>query len=197
MLGRVKGGTSMKEVKQFIVVKEEEVKRYINDTAKSVIEELKNNNMLKRELSYYKRVELLLYNYENLKDAVKQKQEDIKDIERYGLPESSKSIVRYSSGGGLTKEDRYVELKDRYLREKIETERDLRRIDNALEKIREDKYYGIIKLKYLNKEEEKVSTDEAIAEIFDKDRKTIVRNRRRLINKLVTIFFPESLKEVM
>lgn len=187
----------MKDVKKFVVVKEEEVKKYIDDTAKSIIEGLKNNNMIKRELSYYRRVEILLYNYENLKDAVKQKKEDIKDIEKYGLPESSKSIVRYSSSGGLTKEDRYVELKDRYLREKVETERYLKRIDNALDKIRTDKYFNIITLKYLNKEEGKIATDEAIAEILEKDRKTIARNRKRLINKLVTIFFPESLKDVM
>lgn len=177
--------------------KEINIKDTIEETVKKVVEELKSNNMIKREMNYYKRVELLLYNYENLKDAVKQKEEDIEYIDKHGLPERSKSIVVYSSAGGVSKEDRYVELKERYKREKIETERDLKRIDNALDKIRKDKYFDIIKLKYLNAEEDKIATDELLAEKFNKERITIIRNRKRLINKLITILFPESIKEVI
>ena len=79
----------------------------------------------------------------------------------------------------------------------METERDLKRIDNALSKIKEDRYFKIIQYKYLNSEEEKVSTDDKLAEILNKDRTTIVRNRKRLINKLAIILFPESIKSVM
>lgn len=172
-------------------------KNVVEETAKRIVDELKSNNMIKREMSYYKRVELLLYNYENLKDAVKQKEEDINYIDEYGLPEKSKSIVVYSSSGGASKQDRYVELKERYIREKIETERDLKRIDNALDKIRKDKYFDIIQLKYLNIEEEKISTDELLAEHLGRDRTTVIRNRKRLINKLVTILFPQSIKDVI
>lgn len=182
-------------------MKEKEIKKVIDNTAavvaKEVIEGLKSNNMLRKEMSYHRKVELLLYNYENLKDAVKQKEEDIEYITVHGLPESSKSIVIYSRSGGTSKEDRYLQLKERYQREKFETERDIKRIDNALDKIRKDKYFDIIKLKYLNVEEEKIKTDEQLAEEFGKDRKTIARNRKRLINQLITILFPESLKDVM
>lgn len=178
-------------------MKKDELQKVIKDTATIVIAELKNNNLIKKEMSYYKRVELLLYNYENLKDAVKQKEEDIEYIDKYGLPERSKSIVIYSSSGGTSKEDRYIQLKEKYSREKIETERDLKRIDNALDKIRKDKYFDIIQLKYLNSEENRVYTDEELAEIFEKERITIIRNRKRIINKLVTILFPESIKEVI
>lgn len=167
------------------------------EAAKEVVNELKNNNMIKKEMSYYKRVEILLYNYENLKYAVRQKEEDIEYIDKHGLPESSKSIVIYNSSGGSSKEDRYVQLKEKYAREKIETERDLKRIDNALDKIKKDRYYDIIKLKYLNSEEEKVATDEMLADVLKRDRSTIIRNRKRLINKLITILFPESIKDVM
>lgn len=165
------------------------------ETARATISEMRINNMVRKELTYYKRVELLLYNYENLKEAIKQKEEDIEYIDKNGLPESSKSIVVYSSAGGVSKEDRYLELKEKYIREKIETERDLKRIDNALDKIKNDKYFDIIQLKYLNKEDDKLNTDEEIAERINKERRTIIRNRKRLINKLITIFFPESIKD--
>lgn len=167
------------------------------DIADKVIEKLNNSNKIKIEMPYYKRVELLLYNYENLKEAVKQKEEAIKELEIYGLPEKSKSIVMYSSAGGNSQADRYAELKEKYKIEKLETERDLKRIDNALDKIRNDKYFGIIQYKYLNEDEERINTDEELAQKFNKERITIIRNRKRLINKLVTILFPTSISEVM
>lgn len=169
----------------------------VKEVAKELVNELKTNNMIKKELSFYKRVELLLYNYQNLKEAAKQKDEDIKYLNEYGLDENSKSIVIYSSTSITSKEDRQVQLKEKYIREKGEILRNIKRIDNALDKIREDKYFKIIQLKYLNLEEEKIKTDEELAEIFNRDRKTILRNRKRLINKLTTILFPESLREVM
>lgn len=175
----------------------EAIKKTIDATAKTVVDTLKNSNMIKNEISYYKRVEILLYNYGNLKDAVKQKQEDIDYIDKEGLPGKSTSVVVYTSGGKMNAGDRYLELKESYQRAIEETTRDIKRIENAIDKIREDKYFKIISFKYLNKEDERVGTDEAIAEKLGKDRKTIVRNRKRLINKLVTIFFPESIREVM
>ena len=84
---------------------------------------------------------------------------------------------------------------EKYNLEKIETERELKRIDNALDKIRDDKYYKIIELKYLADEEEKISTDEKLAEKLSRDQSTITRNRKRLMNRLTTILFPESLRE--
>ena len=150
----------------------------------------------KKELSYYKRVEILLYNYENLKDAIKQKEEDIEYLDKHGLPERSKSIVIYSSTVGNSKGDMYLELKEKYKRDKIEIERDLRKIDNALDKIRGDKYYEIIAEKYLNKESERKNIED-IAELLKVNRKTILNNRKRLINKLTTILFPESIKNIL
>lgn len=167
------------------------------DIADKVIEKLNNSNKIKIEMPYYKRVELLLYNYENLKEAVKQKEEAIAELDKYGLPERSKSIVMYSSAGGSSQADRYSELKEKYKIEKMETERYLKRIDNALDKIRDDKYFGIIQYKYLNEDKEKITTDEELADKLNRDRKTITRNKKRLINKLMTILFPESISEVM
>lgn len=166
------------------------------DAAKEVVEQLKANRLIKDQVPYAKRIESILYRYSTLKEAVIQKQEDIDYIKENGLPESSKSIVVYSSAGGVSREDRYVELLEKYRVEKIETERELKRIDNALDKIRGDKYYNIIDLKYLYPTATYVS-DEMLGETFDVDRRTIIRNRYRLINKLVTILFPESIKELM
>lgn len=171
----------------------EEVIKILTD--KKLVKSAEINN--KKELSYYKKVEILLYNYENLKEAIKQKEEDIENLEKYGLKEKSCSIVIYSSAGGNPEADRYLELKNKYIIEKLEIERDLKRIDNALDKIRKDSYFDIIQLKYLNTEEDRVKTDNELVEILDKERITIIRNRKRLINKLTTILFPQNVRELL
>lgn len=171
----------------------EEVIKILTD--KKLVKSAEINN--KKELSYYKKVEILLYNYENLKEAIKQKEEDIENLEKYGLKEKSCSVVVYSSAGGNPEADRYLELKNKYIVEKLEIERDLKRIDNALDKIRKDSYFDIIQLKYLNTEEDRVKTDNELVEMLDKERITIIRNRKRLINKLTTILFPQNVRELL
>lgn len=174
------------------------IKETAEQTANKAVEKLRNRNLIKKEMSYYRRVEILLYSYNNLIDAIKQKDEDIEHIEMNGLPEKSKSIVIYqSNGGNITSGDRYLELIEKYKAEKLETERDLIRIKNALDKIRNDPYFNIIHYKYLIEEENKIATDEGLAEILKKDRTTIGRNRARLMNKLITILFPGSIKDII
>lgn len=180
-----------------------EIQVYINKasekasekTAAAIMAELKKQRLLKVDtMSYYKKTELLLYNYEKLKLAIKQKEEDIQYIRANGLPGKSTSIVVYTPGGNKTAGDRYLELIEKYEADKVEIERDLSKIDNALDKIRNDKYFDIINLKYIKQE---VKSDEEIAEVLEKDRTTISRNRNRIINALKTILFPESIKELM
>lgn len=179
------------------VVNMKDIKGIIEETAKEMVEQLSNRKMIRDDLSYYKRVEILLYNYNSLKEAIKQKDEDIEDIKNNGLPGKSGSIVIYStSGNGLTEEERYTQLIDKYKREKQETQRDIDRIDRALLKIKDDRYYEIIKIKFFDDNQEK-ATDEYIAERIGKDRSTVLRNRKRLMNKLITILFPESVREII
>lgn len=171
------------------------IKQTSERTAAEVIASLKRQRMIKPDMNFYKKTEIVLYNYEKLKLAVKQKDDDIKYITDHGLPERSKSIVFYStSSGNVSAGDRYVELIEKYRVEKAETERDIARIDNALNKVKDDKYYRIIELKYIKQE---AKTDEEIAEILEKDQSTISRNRNRLMNAIKTILFPESIKEFM
>ena len=166
------------------------------EVAEIMINKLKSNNLLRNELSYYRKVEILLSTLHSFKDAVKQKEEELEEIKRYGIHEKSKSIVCYSSAGGVAPGDRYLELEEKYMKEKKETEREINRIEKALDKIKDDKYFTIIELKYLNFDE-KSKTDEEIAEILGKDRTTIIRNKKRLINKLKVILFPQSIQELM
>lgn len=159
-------------------------------TAEEILNVLKNSKLIKNELSYYKKTELILYNYPKLKMAVDQKQEDIDYIENNGLPQKSKSIVFYSTSGGNSSSDRYLEIIEKYKAEKIETEREIQRIETSISKVQDDKYFEIIKMKYFENIKE-----EDIAAQLEKDISTIYRNKNRLINSIKTILFPESIKE--
>lgn len=174
-----------------------EIETYITETSKktadNIINILKSHNLLKSNFNYYQKTELLLYNYPKLKLAVEQKQEDIDYIEKNGLPEKSKSIVFYSTANGnISGAERYLELIEKYKAEKIETERDIQRIEAALNKIKDDKYFEIINLKYFQGLKE-----EDIAVKLGKDVSTINRNKKRLINSIKVILFPESIKEFL
>lgn len=94
-MGKV--NNSLKKEKNTPVNVNKTIEKTAIETAKAIVAELRVQNMIKKELSYYKKVELLLYNYENLKDAIKQKDEEIRHIERYGLPQASGSIVVYQN----------------------------------------------------------------------------------------------------
>ncbi|KZL94355.1 hypothetical protein [Clostridium magnum] len=184
----------MKNNKTNKVNVDELINKAAKEAAKETLQELKNSNYIKNNLSYFRKVELILLNYKMLKDAVNQKDEDIEYIEKHGLPQKSGSIVIYQTGGGnMSSQERYIQLIEKYKLEKLETEREIRRIDNALDKVKKDKYYKIIEFKYLNSEDH--VTDDQIAEELSVDQSTITRNRKRLINSLKTILFPESIKE--
>lgn len=176
---------------------EELITKATKEAAKEAVNELRNSNMIKNGMSYFRRVELLLINYNNLKNAIKQKEEDIEFIEKNGLPQRSGSIVIYQTGGGnISGQERYTQMIEQYKIENIETERAINKIDNALSTIKKDKYYDIIVFKYLVNEEERM-TDEQIAEKFNKDQSTISRNKNRLINILKATLFPKSSTELL
>ena len=172
-----------------VILKNEiDIRKIIDETVEKTIAQLKNKNMIK-ESNNYKKTELMLYNYKNFLDAVKQKEEDIEYIKKNGLPGKSQSIVINSGCGCNSTQDKYMALIEKYELEKKEIERNITRINNALLKLNKDKYYKIIELKYLSKENERILSDEELASILLKDRTTISRNRKRLINRLSHILF--------
>lgn len=178
------------------------IKSTAERTAEEVVTRLKNKNMLKNPLTYTRKVEIILYNYNNLKEAINEKNEAIEEIKKYGIPSKSKSITTFSSSStNNTHADRYIELIEKYEFEKKETIREIKRIEKALSKIKKDKYYNIIKVMYINKnklvEEGNNYTYEMLAEEMKVDRKTITRNKYRLINKIAIILFPEYVSDLM
>lgn len=175
---------------------DKDYKKYIEDTAieaaKQVVFEFQKKGLLKdQKQSAFQKTEILLYNYNNFKEAVKDKQLQIKEIKSHGLKQRSKSITSFSAGSGYF-DDKDCETaqaeKINHLTDSIKLTKNLiSTIDKGLTKLHEDEYYKIIPLKYF--EGMKL---EDIADQLDVDVSTVSRNKSRLINVLKIYYFSDE-----
>lgn len=166
------------------------IKKAVDQT----VEQLKRENMIvKAEKTPYQKTEYLLYNYQNFKAAIKEKDDKIVDIETNGLPGTSRSITQY--GGSGTKEYEIMEQEaiDSINRSIARTRKSIDLIERALKHIKGDKYYLIIESIYFQGK-----TLEETAQEIEKSIPTVARNRKRLINKLkIQLFSDDVIKELL
>jgi RNA polymerase sigma factor (sigma-70 family) len=164
--------------------------------AEKVVLELQKKGLLKdSKQSAFQKTEILLYNYYNFKNAIEDKQEQIKNIRKSGTNKKSKSITSFSSGQSFEVKDEAEKAEEQIakLEHSITVTRSfIRMIDNSLNKLQDDKYFEIIKLKYFEGKKR-----EEMASAFDCDEKTVTRNKNRLINQLkIDLFSDESIIEM-
>lgn len=165
-----------------------EPKKIENIIKKAVDEGIKAGyNIRKNEVSnYHRRTEKLLYSYNDLKKSIVAFKDELQELNKYGLKGKSKSIVYMPSGSRMGADD-LLEARVQDLNYKIQSaEREIKRIDNALEAVQDDKWFGIIKLKYFEN-----MSDEDIAEIdeFKCDPSTVRRHKNRLVSKIAIRLF--------
>lgn len=178
----------------------QDIKTIIEETANAAAHatasEFKKQNLLKNNRQTpFQKTEQILYNYCKFKDAIQLKNQQIEDLKKQGIPQTSKSIVLFSSSSKNTAYDSFDKLdeKIKQIQESIQTtQRLLNLVDNALIKIKQDPYYKVINHKYFEGK-----THEEIAAILDKDVSTITRNKTRLVNELkIKLFSDEVIGEL-
>ncbi len=152
-----------------------------------IFEELRTRNLLHKEISTYKATELLLYKYNDLKESISDREEEIKEIEKYGLRGESKSIFKIPEGVHTDSDEIEQNVINGLIKDIKRTQVVINRVDRILKKFKTDKYIEIIKLKYFDKR-----TQQEISDYFAKDPATIWRNNKRLINEIKVYFFPND-----
>lgn len=152
-----------------------------------IFEELKNYNLLHKEISTYKNTESLLYKYNDLKESIKDREEEINEIATVGLRGKSKSIFKIPEGSHIDSEDIEQDVINGIIKDIKKTQVVINRVDRVLKKFENDKYIDIIKLKYFEKK-----TQQELADYFAKDPATIWRNNKRLINEIKVYLFPND-----
>ena len=174
-----------------------DIQKIIKQTVKITVNELIQNltdNILKtfdrlqtRKVvtNCYKETEKLLYNYMTLKQQIIITKRDIEDLEKEGYTESSKDIIISQKGGTRQEKDeiQHERIQKRYY-SMLRTEEEVRRIDRALELIKDIDYYWVVSMRYFDG----MQIGE-IAEAMKVSVKTIVRNRDFLVSKLSVLLF--------
>lgn len=154
-----------------------------------VLNELESRGLIKSKDNTFKNVESLLYNYNNFKESIKDREEQIKDLKEYGLPEKSGSITSIIENAVYESKNEQIENAISSLNQNIyRTKVFIKHIDRVLGKIKSDPYYKIIDLKYFNNK-----GIEYIAEEMKKDTSTISRNKNRLINEIKVLLLPNEI----
>lgn len=174
------------------------IEKYIAETIQRYTSELRRQGLLKdNKRTPFQKTETLLYNYNNFKAAIQDKYEQIEAIKKVGLPKRSTSITTFSSSPTSTYE---IKTDSDKAEEKIEaieqsiqvTKNFISVIDAALDVLKDDHYFDIIRMKYFEGK-----TREEIAEHFDVDVSTISRNKNRLINLLqIRLFSDEVIYQI-
>lgn len=169
----------------------------VKKATEETVAELKRQNLIvEGRQSPFQKTEILLYNYNNFKTAIKDKEKQIEEIRQIGLSKKSGAVATYSGNTG------YIEVKSdmEKAEDKIEriefsiatTRNFIRIIDGAIEMLKDDPYYHLIALRYFEGK-----SREEIAEYFDCDVSTVNRNKNRLINLLqIRLFSDEVIQQI-
>lgn len=140
--------------------------------------------------SAFQKTEKLLYNYNQFKKIIADKQEQIDIIAAIGLSKRSKSIVKLpmnQSHENKTDAERAEERIEEIKASMVKVQGYIQLIDDALDKISNDPYFDLIRLKYF----EGLTREEISCEL-DCDTSTVTRNKNRLVNTLKIYLFPDD-----
>lgn len=146
-----------------------------------------------KEKSAYSQTEALLFNYNNFRKIIQQKQREIEDIRKYGVCEKGSVVVQYGGnvGGtprGIVLDEERVEEAIRNVEKSMETTvQALAMIDKNMATLKSDPYYRILEMRYFEER-----TQEDIAVEFNCTQQNIAYHKRRLVKELSIKLFPDK-----
>lgn len=158
---------------------EEIIKRFLDK-----IENKKNS---------YKSTEIILFHLSELKEAIKMLDDEINKLEEENSKlikpniKSNHLILNENNKFYFYGDETLLTRIDELRQQSIKAKSQIRLVNKALDKIKEDKYYKIIDLYYF-----KGYTIEALAEELDVSTGSISMNKKRLINTLKVYVFPDN-----
>lgn len=144
--------------------------------------EIRNRN------SSFKVTEQALYLYPKIKEAINKNKEEIKYLEKYGLPNKSKDITTMASGLLMSDKQELIENKiNKITQANVINYSYIEKINNVVGTLRNNKYYDIIRLRYFEGK-----TIEELCEYFEVSDTTIKKAKNKLINEIRVLLFPNN-----
>ena len=181
------------------MAKKKEIEKLIDDTVSKTVNELLKQKMIKKKwYEYISKNRAALYNYNNFKEVVKDKQEMIEQIKQVGISKTSCSFLPMPQDTGFKYIPSEQEKNDAAIAELESsiavTSNFIKLIDNALKTIKDDPYYKVIEECYFDGKKHSAVANEWVTPI---DETTIGRNKNRLIKKLsIYLFSDDVIKEL-
>jgi hypothetical protein len=150
-----------------------------------------NEKAKKTEKTAYQKTEQLLYNYKGFTRIVEEREREIEEIRKYGVPQSNAVKERVQGGSvarGIVLPEESVECAIRSVQESmVDTVRVIALIDKCMAAVENDPYYKILEMRYFENR-----TLEDIGAYFNCDHTTISRNKSRLVKALAMRLFPDE-----
>lgn len=148
------------------------------------------------EKTAYQRTEQLLYNYNGFKKILKDRQQEVEDLRRYGVPSRSAGF-EYSPHSnipqGIVLDEERVEAAVHNVEQSVQGIVDaINLIDKCMAALRNDPYYNILPMRYFEGR-----TQEDIALTFGCSQMTISNNKSRLVRELSMRLFPNQVVNEM
>lgn len=178
-----------------------EFEKVINATIDRVItgtiEDIKADNIHAIDpKSIYSKTESVLYNLPYLKEAVLNRREQIREIEKYGVPMASKSFTVFTRNSGYVNTANDYERKENKLEQLRglikELEKRIAQIEAAVDIVRDDPHFPIIKMRYFEKK-----TYVQIAECLNCDESTVKRHKNKMLESIRFALFRDTILEDM
>lgn len=133
----------------------------------------------------FKATEKRLYAYPIIRLKIADDHERIEEIQQYGAPGKSKSVVRFQKSGIRLTPEEIAEAQILDITAQIASnEHEIETIDKALQIIAGDTYADVVKYKYFEGK-----SDEEIAEKIHCDPRTVRRNKSRLVGRLAVFLY--------
>ena len=155
------------------------IKQIAKEAAKEAIKEMNPIKKQSRNKKSFKDATELLESIPDLRDKIAQDKLDIADMKQEKFEKSTWHDMKRPGGPQLDDEVRHMQKIRKREREQKRTENLLRRIENALGKMKDDADYPILEMKYL-----KGVTIDQIADEMHYTTRTIWRRHNKIVTKL-------------
>lgn len=151
----------------------------------------------KQEKTAYQKTEQLLFNYMGFKRIVAEREQEIEDLRKFGVPKKCGGVTEYVQKGGLPRgivlEEESVEDAVRTVQRSVQdTVQVIALIDKCMAALKHDPYYPILEMRYFEGR-----TQEDIGVTLNCNQATIARNKSRLVKELAMRLFPDQVAAEM
>lgn len=149
--------------------------------------------------SAYEKTETLLNHYNAFKRVLANRDLEIDNLRKHGVPQESRSIVQYQGNRtvqthGIRSVQETVDTAIRTVQDSVQTTVQMvAHIESSMALLKYDPYYKILEMQYFEGR-----TQEDIASYFKCSQVNISKNKKRLIEELSLIMFPDqAIKEMV